>query len=135
MINRLFDENFNINKIDKTLKVINYNITDINIEIDYENNVRQDFLYVDFSIEYNEYLNKPIVSFGYFVSFRGLDKGIIEILGPYGVVSTFTPLMKKISKFQTGYIYHYAFIMLIGIVILLTTISFWSTLQRFHRCF
>ena len=80
---------------------------------------------------YNEYLNKPIVSFGYFVSFRGLDKGIIEILGPYGVVSTFTPLMKKISKFQTGYIYHYAFIMLIGIVILLTTISFWSTLQSY----
>ena len=66
-----------------------------------------------------------------FVSFRGLDKGIIEILGPYGVVSTFAPLMKKISKFQTGYIYHYAFIMLIGIVILLTTISFWSTLQSY----
>jgi proton-translocating NADH-quinone oxidoreductase chain L len=80
---------------------------------------------------YNEYLNKPIVNFGYFISFRGLDKGIVEILGPYGVVSTFTPLMKKVSKFQTGYIYHYAFIMLIGIVLLLTTISLWATLQSY----
>jgi hypothetical protein len=37
--------------------------------------------------------------------------------------------MKKVSKLQTGYIYHYAFIMLIGIVTLLTSISMWSTVQ------
>jgi len=80
---------------------------------------------------YNEYLNKPLVSFGYFISFRGLDKGLVEILGPYGVVSSFVPLTKKISKFQTGYIYHYAFIMLIGIVLLLTTIKLWSIIQAY----
>lgn len=79
---------------------------------------------------YNEYVNKPLVSFGYFVSFRTIDKGIVEMLGPYGFVSSFSYLMKKISKLQTGFIYHYAFIMLVGIISLLTTISMWSTIQE-----
>jgi len=80
---------------------------------------------------YNEVLNKPIFSFGYFVSFRGIDKGIVEMLGPYGAVTTFSSLMKKISKLQTGYIYHYAFIMLVGIILLLTTTSLWVNLQTY----
>jgi NADH-ubiquinone oxidoreductase chain 5 len=78
---------------------------------------------------YNEYVNKPLVSFGYFVSFRTIDKGIVEMLGPYGFVSSFSYLMKKISKLQSGFIYHYAFMMLVGIISLLTTISMWSTIQ------
>ena len=41
-----------------------------------------------------------------------MDKGIVEMLGPYGAVS-FSSLMKKTSKLQTGFIYHYAFIMLV----------------------
>ena len=45
---------------------------------------------------YNEVLNKPLFSFGYFVSFRGIDKGIVEMLGPYGAVTTFSSLMKKV---------------------------------------
>ena len=39
--------------------------------------------------------------------------------------------MKKASKLQTGFIYHYAFIMLIGIVLLLTVTSLWSSLQLY----
>jgi NADH-ubiquinone oxidoreductase chain 5 len=80
---------------------------------------------------YNELINKPAVNFGYFVSFRGIDKGVVEMLGPYGAVSSFTSLMKTTSRLQTGYIYHYAFIMLVGIVLLLATTSLWGSLQSF----
>ena len=80
---------------------------------------------------YNELLNKPLMSFGYFVSFRGMDKGIVEMLGPYGAVSSFSSLMKKTSKLQTGFIYHYAFIMLVGIVVLLTVTSLWDGIQSY----
>ena len=80
---------------------------------------------------YNECLNKPLMSFGYFVSFRSMDKGIVEMLGPYGAVSSFSLMMKKISKLQTGFIYHYAFIMLVGIILLLTTTSLWGGLQSY----
>jgi NADH-ubiquinone oxidoreductase chain 5 len=80
---------------------------------------------------YNECLNKPLFSFGYFISFRGIDKGIVEILGPYGAVNSFSSMMKKASKLQTGFIYHYAFIMLVGIILLLTSISLWSSLETY----
>ena len=80
---------------------------------------------------YNECLNKPLFSFGYFISFRGIDKGIVEILGPYGAVTSFSSLMKKVSKLQTGYIYHYAFIMLVGLVLFLATTSLWFTMQSY----
>jgi NADH-ubiquinone oxidoreductase chain 5 len=80
---------------------------------------------------YNELLNKPAVNFGYAVSFRGIDKGIVEVLGPYGAVNSFSSLMKTTSKLQTGYIYHYAFVMLIGVILLLTSVSLWSSLQSF----
>ena len=80
---------------------------------------------------YNECINKPLVSFGYFVSFRTMDKGVVEMFGPYGAVNTFSGLMKSTSKLQTGYIYHYAFVMLAGLVFFLATTSLWFTLQSF----
>ena len=40
-------------------------------------------------------------------------------------------MMKKASKLQTGFIYHYAFIMLVGIILLLTSISLWSSLETY----
>jgi proton-translocating NADH-quinone oxidoreductase chain L len=80
---------------------------------------------------YNECINKPLVSFGYFVSFRTMDKGVVEMFGPYGAVNTFSGLMKSASKLQTGYIYHYAFVMLGGLVFFLATTSLWFTLQSF----
>jgi len=46
--------------------------------------------------------------FGYEVSFKVLDKGAIEILGPYGILYTFQKLAKQISKLQSGFVYHYA---------------------------
>jgi NADH-ubiquinone oxidoreductase chain 5 len=80
---------------------------------------------------YNECINKPLFSFGYFISFRGMDKGLVEVLGPYGAVNSFSSMMKKASKLQTGFIYHYAFIMLVGIILLVTSVCLWSGLESY----
>ena len=80
---------------------------------------------------YNEYINKKLLLFGYFVSFKGIDKGIVEMFGPYGMATTITSLSKSFSKIQTGFIYHYAFVMLIGIILLLTTLTLWNNLQSY----
>ncbi|KAF3791949.1 NADH-ubiquinone oxidoreductase chain 5 [Nymphaea thermarum] len=37
-----------------------------------------------------------------FVSFEALDKGAIEILGPYGISYTFRRLAERISQLQSG---------------------------------
>jgi NADH-ubiquinone oxidoreductase chain 5 len=73
---------------------------------------------------YNDYLVKNAFHFGYETSFKLLDKGIIEKFGPYGLSTIFLRSSRKISTFQTGYIYHYSFIMLLSITFLMTLVSF-----------
>jgi NADH-ubiquinone oxidoreductase chain 5 len=80
---------------------------------------------------YNEYINKKLISFGYFVSFKGIDKGIVEMFGPYGIATTFTNLSKRFAKVQSGFIYHYAFVMLLGILFLLTSLTLFDNLQEY----
>ena len=80
---------------------------------------------------YNEYINKKFLSFGYFVSFKGIDKGLVEMFGPYGFASTFTSFGKRASKLQTGFIYHYAFVMLLGIISLITLLTLWDNFQSY----
>ena len=75
---------------------------------------------------YNDFFVKPALSFGYQVSFKTLDKGIIEILGPYGIAFTFQSLSQSIQKIQSGYIYHYAFTMLLGLTLLITLVGLWD---------
>ena len=46
------------------------------------------------------------------------DIGIIDGLGPNGAAWVSAQLGKRASRLQTGYLYHYAFVMLIGLVLL-----------------
>nr|YP_009863156.1 NADH dehydrogenase subunit 5 [Anthoceros punctatus]YP_009863198.1 NADH dehydrogenase subunit 5 [Anthoceros agrestis]QKD76612.1 NADH dehydrogenase subunit 5 [Anthoceros punctatus]QKD76654.1 NADH dehydrogenase subunit 5 [Anthoceros agrestis] len=80
---------------------------------------------------FNDFIVRSLPRFGYEVSFKASDKGAIEILGPYGISYTFRELAKQISKLQSGFVYHYAFAMSIGLTIFITIIglrdflSFW----------
>ena len=47
-----------------------------------------------------------------------VDGAIIDGLGPDGIAATTVGLAKRAGRLQTGYVYHYAFAMLIGVVIL-----------------
>ena len=58
-----------------------------------------------------------------------MDKGVIELLGPYGIAATMRTLSKRVSTLQSGLIYHYAFIMLIGLTVLITFIGLWDILS------
>lgn len=53
-----------------------------------------------------------------------IDKGLIEICGPYGLVTIFSFLSKQISLLQTGYIYHYSLIILISTIFLINIIFY-----------
>ncbi len=56
---------------------------------------------------------------GYFF-WKKIDEGIIDKFGPDGISNLIKNLSLKAVKFQSGYIYQYAFVMLIGFTILLT---------------
>ncbi len=54
------------------------------------------------------------------------DGMIIDGLGPDGIAAATRELAREASRLQTGYVYHYAFAMLIGVVALVT----WYLLPR-----
>jgi NADH-quinone oxidoreductase subunit L len=61
---------------------------------------------------------------------RGLwkkgDGAVIDGYGPDGIAASTISLAQRISRLQTGYVYHYAFAMLVGVVGLVT----WYILSR-----
>jgi NADH-ubiquinone oxidoreductase chain 5 len=75
---------------------------------------------------YNLYIVKPIFHLSFLIPFRILDKGFIELIGPLGLVIKLNEISKKVSSFQTGLIYHYTFIMLIGLFMYINIIFFFD---------
>ncbi len=47
---------------------------------------------------------------------KGGDKAVIDGLGPNGAASTVLAGARRVVRLQSGYLYHYAFVMLIGVL-------------------
>jgi|TARA_B100001741_G_scaffold283749_1_gene258884 NADH-quinone oxidoreductase subunit L len=62
---------------------------------------------------------KPCKNLGIFF-WKKIDIGLIDRFGPDGISDFVKNLSQKATKFQSGYIYQYAFMMLIGFTFLLT---------------
>lgn len=86
----------------------------------------------DFSMLYKFLLNKwyfdeiydflfvrPAKKLGTFLWKQG-DGRVIDGLGPNGIAARVQDITNRVVRFQTGYLYHYAFAMLIGIAALVT---------------
>ncbi|SNB51265.1 NADH dehydrogenase subunit L [Arboricoccus pini] len=75
---------------------------------------------------YDRIFVRPALALG-----RGLwhggDQGIIDRFGPDGVAGTTWGTALRIARLQTGYVYHYAFVMLIGVAVF---VSWYLFLQR-----
>jgi proton-translocating NADH-quinone oxidoreductase chain L len=69
-----------------------------------------------FDTVYNRLINQPLLTWAYNISFKALDKGIIELFGPTGFGKlTFTAAKRTVSV-QTGRLYTYALFMLLGLL-------------------
>jgi len=64
---------------------------------------------------------KPLLPISNFI-YRIVDRGIIDNFGPEGARALSEEGFEQVSKLQTGYISHYAFIVLCGILIISTWI-------------
>ncbi|TVQ82202.1 MAG: NADH-quinone oxidoreductase subunit L [Micavibrio sp.] len=67
---------------------------------------------------YHLFVVRPVLWLGRIFWKKG-DEGIIDRFGPDGIAKTVDAGGGKIARLQTGYIYHYAFAMLIGIAALI----------------
>jgi NADH-ubiquinone oxidoreductase chain 5 len=65
---------------------------------------------------YNEFTNQFLLNFGYHLSYKAIDRGIIEMFGPFGLSKTILAKSQKLSNLQTGSIYDYALWMFLGLL-------------------
>jgi NADH-ubiquinone oxidoreductase chain 5 len=56
-----------------------------------------------------------VLNFGYLVSFKTLDRGFIELVGPYGTSRLIQNQSFNLTTLQTGQITHYLFFMVLGL--------------------
>ena len=68
---------------------------------------------------YESIFVRNISRIGNFLSNFG-DKRVIDGFGPDGISSRVMDIARQVSRIQTGYIYHYAFAMLIGLMLFIT---------------
>jgi NADH-ubiquinone oxidoreductase chain 5 len=56
---------------------------------------------------YNELLTQNFLSFGYHTSYKLIDRGIIEMFGPFGLSKTALEKSRSVLSLQTGFVYDY----------------------------
>jgi NADH-quinone oxidoreductase subunit L len=76
-----------------------------------------------FDALYDAIFVRPAKRLGQFLWKTG-DGTIIDGIGPDGVAARVIDITNRVVKLQTGYIYHYAFVMLVGVALLITYFIF-----------
>ena len=74
---------------------------------------------------YTEIFGQFFFKFGYSISYKFVDRGIFEILGPTGLTLFFSKVGSNLHKLQSGYLYHFTFSILIGLTCLLGFRQMW----------
>jgi NADH-quinone oxidoreductase subunit L len=68
---------------------------------------------------YDALIVRPVMALGYALWKKG-DGGVIDGFGPDGIASVTRGLAVRAGRLQTGYLYHYAFAILIGVVVMVS---------------
>lgn len=72
-----------------------------------------------FDFFYNSFLNQNIFSKSFSGFYLNLDKGLIELFGPQGISYIFYQHFQRIKTFQSGFIFHYTFVIICFIIFLI----------------
>ena len=80
---------------------------------------------------YNQFFAQKALDFGYTISWKSLDKGWFEILGPYGIIKTFPKWSRRLGTLQSGLIPHYAVFMVLGVTLAISFVALWDILEGF----
>ena len=68
---------------------------------------------------YGEFIGQTSLNLSYHFAYKDVDRGIIEMLGPSGIVNGVRFTFNQINGLQSGQIYHYLFIFLISTLFLI----------------
>ena len=75
------------------------------------------YTFLNSAWQFNYIINHFIVAnvwkFGHLISYKVIDRGLLEIMGPRGISFVVISITQKISNLQSGMIFNYALIMII----------------------
>jgi NADH-ubiquinone oxidoreductase chain 5 len=68
---------------------------------------------------YNEFIASNALSLSYVLAYKDIDRGLIEKLGPSGMVSGIRLVFTRLNSLQSGQIYHYLFIFFMSTIFII----------------
>jgi len=84
---------------------------------------------------YNEIVTQNILDISYFHTYKNIDRGILELFGPSGIISIINSNTKEIISIQSGYISHYLFMFFLSILFFSFFLFSFSTLYSLNLLF
>ena len=75
---------------------------------------------------YNEWIAQSLLNIAYRETYQNMDRGLLEFFGPQGFSTQIYVLTAKINKIPMGFIFHYLFLLLGSLIIMLFSFSGWS---------
>lgn len=79
----------------------------------------------------NELISVTLLRFGYYTTYKTIDKGFIELFGPSGLSKLILKTSKAVSNIQSGLLNHYAFFMFVGLIFFIFIVTFFSVFSIF----
>ena len=77
-----------------------------------------------FDAIYNELINRPLLKVAYKTIFKSLDKGLLELFGPYGTSYVLFLGASKMKRMQVGEVYYYAYLMITFLLLFLILLNY-----------
>ena len=74
---------------------------------------------------YNEMISQSTLFFAYHISYKAIDRGLIEVLGPKGLSMLVRRQARALQYVHTGLLYHYGFVMLVGTTTFVGILQIW----------
>ncbi len=72
-----------------------------------------------FNYVINHFIVLNLLNFAHLVTYRVIDRGLLEIIGPNGISGLLIRLTQNISNFQSGMVFNYVLIMIVFTVLLI----------------
>lgn len=66
---------------------------------------------------YNELINRPFLRMAYKTIFRSLDKGVLELFGPFGIAGLLISGANDTKHMQVGGVYYYSYLLVVFLLI------------------
>lgn len=73
---------------------------------------------------YNEIIGQFFLSAAYHLTYKQIDRGLIESLGPFGLTRLVSRLALSLKVLQTGFFYHYTLAMVLSLISFLAYFRF-----------